>query len=686
MSIDRTLGLSLYRTMLRIRSFEEKLYFLFSTRDMPGSMHQYNGEEAVAAGVSAHLSREDWITSTHRGHGHCIAKGADLNAVMAEMFAKSTGCCRGMGGSMHIADFGVGMLGANGIVAAGIPIAAGAALAERLRGAGRVAVAFFGDGAANEGAFHEALNLAAVWGLPAVFVCENNLYGFSTHYRRSTNVEDIASRAAGYGIPGIVVDGMDVRAVWRAAGEAVTRARAGGGPTLLEAKTYRYMGHSRFEQPTYRTKDEVAAWKQRDPIATFRAVLSSEMGVGEAEIAGIEAEVAAAIEDSVRFAEAGPDPGPEEYRRYLWAAPPLPRDEARRAAAASGTGPAASGGPFRTVVQALRAALVEEMERDPAVLLLGEDIAVFGGSYRVTEGLLERFGPDRVRDTPISEAAIVGAAIGASMTGLRPVAEIQFNDFLACAMDQVCNQAAKMRFMMGGQVSVPIVIRAPYGATGRAAQHSQSLEAWFMHTPGLKVVMPSTPYDAKGLLAAAIRDPDPVLFFEHKLLYGGSSPGGKAKTAVDGLGDAFRPAPAGSYLLPFGVADVKRPGRDVTVVATGLMVHHALRAAADLENEGIEVEVIDPRTLVPLDAETILESIGRTGRLVVASEDVLACGVSAEISAIVAERGFWRLDAPVVRVGVPDTPIPFAPACERAVIPTAGTIAAAVRSVLGASA
>ncbi|HSV91867.1 MAG TPA: thiamine pyrophosphate-dependent enzyme, partial [Desulfobacterales bacterium] len=614
MTFDRDLGLSLYGTMLRIRAFEEKLYFLFSTRDMPGSMHQYNGEEAVAAGVCAHLGRGDWITSTHRGHGHCIAKGADLNAVMAEMFAKSTGCCRGMGGSMHIADFGVGMLGANGIVAAGIPIAVGAALAERLRGAGAVAVAFFGDGAANEGAFHEAVNFAAVGDLPAVFVCENNLYGFSTHYRRATKVEDFASRAAGYGIPGVVVDGMDVRAVWREAGEAIARARAGGGPTLLEAKTYRYMGHSRFEQPNYRTKDEVADWKRRDPIASFRAVIAAELGVGDADIAAIDAAVAAEIETAVRFAEASPDPAPADYRRYLWAAPPLPRDEAVAAALQP---PAATGRePARTIVQALRTALIEEMERDPAVFLLGEDIAVFGGSYRVTEGLLERFGSERVRDTPISEAAIVGAAIGAAMTGRRPVAEIQFNDFLTCAMDQVCNQAAKMRFMMGGQVSVPIVIRAPFGATGRAAQHSQSLEAWFLHTPGLKVVMPSTPYDAKGLLAAAIRDPDPVLFFEHKLLYGGGSPGGKAKTAVDGLGDAFRPAPAAPYVLPLGVADVKRPGRDVTVVATGLMVHHALRAAADLAVEGIEVEVVDLRTLVPLDTQTILESVGRTGRLV----------------------------------------------------------------------
>jgi pyruvate/2-oxoglutarate/acetoin dehydrogenase E1 component len=335
----------------------------------------------------------------------------------------------------------------------------------------------------------------------------------------------------------------------------------------------------------------------------------------------------------------------------------------------------------RTIVQALRQALIEEMERDPSVVLLGEDIAVFGGAYRVTEGLLARFGESRVRDTPISEAAIVGAGIGAAMTGLRPVVEIQFNDFLACAMDQVCNQAAKMRSMMGGQVSVPLVIRAPVGATGRAAQHSQSLEAWFMHTPGLKVVYPSTPYDAKGLLKSAIRDDNPVMLFEHKLLYGGSSPGGKAKTAVDGLGAAFLAAPDEDYLVPLGKARIARPGRDVTVVATGLTLHKALAAAEVLIAEGIDVEVIDPRTLVPLDRETILASVERTGRLVVASEDVLTCGVASEISAMVAERALWHLDAPIRRVAVPDTPIPFAPGMERSVIPQIETIVEAVRDV-----
>jgi len=315
------------------------------------------------------------------------------------------------------------------------------------------------------------------------------------------------------------------------------------------------------------------------------------------------------------------------------------------------------------------------------VVLLGEDIAAFGGAYRVTEGLLDQFGAERVRDTPISEIAIAGAAIGAALTGLRPVAEFQFNDFMACAMDQICNQAAKIRFMMGGQVRVPLVFRAPYGATGRAAQHSQSLEAWFMHTPGLKVAMPSSPYDAKGLLKTAIRDDNPVVFLEHKLLYGARSPGGKAKTVVHELGDAFRPAPAEEYTIPFGSADIKRAGADVTIVATGLMVYKALAAAGALEAEGIDAEVIDPRTLVPLDEAAILASVAKTSRLVVVSEDVRTCGVTAEIAAVVADEGLMYLDAPVKRVAVPDTPVPFAPVMESAVIPDVARIVQAVRDL-----
>ena len=334
-----------------------------------------------------------------------------------------------------------------------------------------------------------------------------------------------------------------------------------------------------------------------------------------------------------------------------------------------------------TIVAALRQALIEEMTASDDVVVLGEDVAAFGGAYRVTEGLEEMFGAERVRDTPISEIAIAGAAIGAAMTGLRPVAEFQFNDFMACAMDQICNQAAKLRLMMGGQVKIPLVYRAPIGATGRAAQHSQCLEAWFMHTPGLKVVMPSTPYDAKGLLKSAIRDDNPVILLEHKLLYGARSPGGKAQTAVHSLGPVFKPAPAEEYTLPIGVADIKRPGNDVTVVASGLMVHKALGAAEKLAEEGIDAEVLDPRSLAPLDAEAILSSVEKTSRLVVVSEDVLTCGMTAEIAALVAEHGLMYLEAPVKRVAVPNTPIPFAPAMESAVIPSEESILDAVRSL-----
>ncbi len=316
--IDKTLAMSLYRTMTLIRRFEEKLYQLFSTRDMPGSMHQYNGQEAVAAGVCAHLSRADYITSTHRGHGHCIAKGADVRAVMAEMFAKSTGCCKGMGGSMHIADFGVGMLGANGIVAGGVPIAVGAGMSCQARGQGQVAVAFFGDGAVNEGVFHEAVNLAAVWHLPVIFVCENNLYGFSTHYRRVMLLDNIADRAGAYGIPGEVVDGMDAAAVYEAAGRLVQRARDGHGPSLLECKTYRFMGHSRFEPSSYRTKEELAEWKRRDPIGRMTGQLR-ELGATDAELAAVDEDATRLMEEAVHFAEQSPDPAPDDWRRYIHA-------------------------------------------------------------------------------------------------------------------------------------------------------------------------------------------------------------------------------------------------------------------------------------------------------------------------------------------------------------------------------
>jgi len=320
-----------------------------------------------------------------------------------------------------------------------------------------------------------------------------------------------------------------------------------------------------------------------------------------------------------------------------------------------------------TYRDALREALREEMLRDKTVFVLGEDVGRYWhGAFKVTKGLAEEFGDERVRDTPISESAIIGVAAGAAITGMRPIAEIMFGDLSALAMDQIANQAAKMRYMFGGQAKVPVVIRTPFGAgVNIATHHSQSLEAWFMHVPGLKIAMPSTPYDAKGLLKTAIRDDDPVMFFEHKLLY-----------PVEGA------VPEEEYTIPFGVADVKREGKDVTIVATLYMVHKALSAAELLGKEGIDVEVVDPRTLVPLDKQAIIDSVKKTGRIAIVTEDCKTAGVSAEIAALVAEEALDYLDAPIKRVAEPDTPIPFSPPLENFILPNEKSIVKAVKEIV----
>lgn len=332
--------------------------------------------------------------------------------------------------------------------------------------------------------------------------------------------------------------------------------------------------------------------------------------------------------------------------------------------------------------EAIREALREEMLRDERIIIFGEDVGRYGGSFGVTRGLFEEFGEKRVRDTPISEAAIIGAAVGAAATGMRPVAEIMFSDFLGCAMDQIFNQLAKMRYMFGGKVNLPVVIRASIGTrfpfAASAAQHSQSMEAWFMHVPGLRVVTFSTPGDAKGLLKASIRDGNPVMFFEHKILYYARR-AEKARQMWPGL---IGPVPEGDYTIPLGSADVKREGRDVTIVATMMMVHKSLNVASQLEKEGISIEIVDPRTLVPLDKEAILNSVKKTGRALVVSEDVRTCGAASEIASVIAEEGFDYLDAPVKRVSALDVPIPYSPILEERIIPQEADIVKAVRELV----
>ncbi|OLD27644.1 MAG: dehydrogenase, partial [Candidatus Rokubacteria bacterium 13_1_40CM_2_70_45] len=640
---------SLYTTMVRIRRFDEKTTELFSAGLVKGTAHSYVGEEAVAAGACANLREGDYIVGTHRGHGHCIAKGARVDRMMAELMGRADGYCRGLGGSMHIAALDLNILGCNGIVAAGLPIGTGAALAAKLRKTDNVVVAFFGDGGANQGVVHEALNLAAVWKLPAIYLCENNQYALSTATGRTTAGDSIAARAAAYGIPGVRVDGNDVLAVYETVRTAVARARRGEGPTLVEAVTYRWGGHSmRANLPEYRTKEEEREWMERDPVARLGSHLVDGKRATPVRLKELEESVELELDRAVEFAKSSPEPTVELMEASVYA----PHAEVSE--------PATRAGRELTMAEALNEALQSEMQRDERVFVMGEDVGLIGGIFGVTRGLRERFGEDRVRDTPISEATFVGAGVGAAIAGLRPVVEIQIFDFVALTMDQLVNQAAKFRYMLGGRPTVPLVIRGPQGGGIRlAAQHSQSLEAWFAHVPGLVVVAPATPYDAKGLLVSAIRDDNPVIFLEHKALYA-------TKGAV----------PEAPYAIPLGKADVKRAGTDVTLVATQAMVSRALAAAGDLEKDGVSVEVIDPRTLVPLDEATILASVARTGRLVIAHEAVKRGGWGAELAALVAERVLDVLDAPIVRVAARNVPMPYNDSLERATIPSQQDIAA----------
>ncbi len=650
--------------MLKIRFFEEKVSDLLSRDIVKGASHLYVGQEAVAVGAVAAIRGDDYITSTHRGHGHCIAKGGDPKLMLAELCGKATGYCKGKGGSMHIADVNAGNLGATGIVGSNIPVATGAGLSMKLRKTDQVVLCFFGDGATNTSAFHESVNLAAIWNLPVVYVCENNLYGMSTAVSRAFPFADIAERAKGYNIPGVIADGMDVLDVKSKVQEAVQRARKGEGPTFVECKTYRFYGHSKGDPRAYRTREEEQLWRSRDPITNFEKKLVERGVLTQKQVEELEESVTNEVNEAERFALSSPYPPVESLFEGLYTDVYVDQKTSIKTLAEAQK----RGVKTKKIryVQALNEALREEMLRDERVFLMGEDIAIYGGAYQVTRGLYDEFGAERVRDTPISEAAIAGAAAGAAMTGTRPVAEIMYIDFSTIATDQIVNIAAKNRYMFGGKSVVPVVYRTQGGAgRGIAEHHSQSLEAWYQHIPGIFVVMPSTPFDAKGLLKTCIRDDNPVMFIEQKLLYG-----------TEGE------VPEGEYTVPLGVADVKREGADVTIIAYSRMVLLALEAAEDLAKEGISVEVVDPRTLKPLDAETIIGSVKKTGRAVVVHEGYRTCGVGAEIAAQIMEKAFDFLDAPVLRVAGEDVPIPMSPVLEAVAVPSKTKIVEAVRKLV----
>jgi len=712
------------RTIYEIRFFEEKVFELLGQNVIKGASHLYAGEEAVAVGSIAAIGRGDVIGSTHRGHGHCGAIGnkyADSeedrqnhwNRMMAELMGKETGYCKGRGGSMHIADVDkCNNLGSTGIVGGNQAPAVGAALAEKYKETGKVVLSFFGDGSTNCGSFHESMNMASTLKVPLVAIIENNLYGMSVPFSgsevegtiKASNIEDIAQRAVAYDVPAMIVDGQDTVAVFLAVRSAVERARKDCQMTIIEAKSYRWYGHSRSDPRAYRTKAEEKAWHQRDPIIVLSEKLLAEGLSTQERLDEIKDKAFATIEAATKFGLDSPWPNTEDLARDVYVEENYPAEvikadkatsakvmeataafEAALAASTAKTKKEAAeqarseiksnfGMDVMTIGQAVSAAQAEELRRDKNVIVMGEDVGLYGGAYQATRGLLAEFGTDRVIDTAISEAAIAGAAVGAALRGMRPVAEIMYVDFVTIAMDQLVHVGAYNRYMFGGKAKVPMVLRTE-GGVGRciAAHHSESLEAWLMHPPGLYVVMPSTPYDAKGLLKAAIRSDNPVVFIEHKATYG-----------------QMGAVPQGDYIIPLGVADVKRQGKDATIVSYSRMAMRSLEAAEILaQQHGIDAEVIDVRTLKPLDIKTIAESVRKTGRLVTVSEGFGVCGAGREITGRFMEyefddgsHGFDYLDSAPVNLAAADVPPPMSEPLEMASIPSVEKIVETVKRIV----
>ncbi|MHB0998445.1 MAG: pyruvate dehydrogenase complex E1 component subunit beta [Armatimonadota bacterium] len=657
-SLPKNKLLQLYDKMLLIRKFELAVRKNYRDGNLPGFIHLYLGEEAIGTGVCANLDKDDRITSTHRGHGHAIAKGVDPKLVLAELAGKATGTNGGRGGSMHLFNKNMGMYGSNGLVAGGIPQAVGLGLSAKIQGNNQVAVAFFGDGASNHGSFHESMNLAAIQNIPVIFVCENNLYATDTPIHMSTRNTEIHTKAALYGMPGIAVDGNDVLAVYEAAREAVDRARRSEGPTLIEAKTFRICGHHEGDVnlSSYGTEEELHSWENRCPIDGFRNRLTGWFPGIEKELKQIDESVDERVSEAVEFALSSQYPDASTAHLHTLAEPLNPPI------------PSIPEGPVETEgwLNAVSAGIADEMRKNPNIIYLGEGIGKRGGSMAHTKGLWQEFGPERVIDTPISELGFTGAAIGASASGCRAVADMMFADFIFDAATQIINQGAKIRYMSNGQVSVPVIIRAMCGAIKNAGpHHSGCYYPMWAHVPGLIVAVPSNPADAKGMFRTALRAGDPVIFLEHKRLL--STKG---------------PVPTGEYLVPLGKAAVVREGTDLTLVSCGYMLTLCMEASEELGKQSVSCEVIDLRTIVPLDIDTIITSVKKTGRLLTVDESFPTCGMGAEIGQAVVERAFDWLDAPVGRLHPDPVTTPFSPELENTTFLSTEKIIGAARAVI----
>jgi 2-oxoisovalerate dehydrogenase E1 component len=644
-----------YRSLLLPRMIEEKMLVLLRQGRL-SKWFSGIGQEAIATGVVTALESGDYVLPMHRNLGVFTGRDLDLPRLFRQLLGREGGFTKGRDRTFHFGHLEKGIVGMISHLGAMLPVACGLALAAQLKGGRRVAAAFTGDGATSEGDFHEALNLAAVWKLPVLFVVENNHWGLSTPAHEQYACRNLADRGIGYGMPGVVVDGNDLLAVHRAVRRAADRARRGDGPSLLEFKTFRMRGHEEASGTDYVPKDELEQWAKKDPVKRYEAFLVERGLFAEADFGTIRAAYKARIDDLADEALLEPEPRSTVEEKLADVFAPSLLVPKRPASA--------DEGPELRYVDAISDALRTVMRRDERVVLLGQDIAEYGGVFKVTEGFVEEFGKARVRNTPIIESGAVGCALGLALAGHVPMVEMQFGDFITCGFNQIVNNVAKTHWRWGGRV--PLVVRAPVGGgTGAGPFHSQCVESWFTAVAGIKVVAPATPFDAKGLLIASFEDGNPVLYLEHKLLYR------SAKGRV----------PAGHYSIPLGEARVAREGRDATIVTYGVGVSWALEAAAALAGEGREIEVVDLRSLVPWDVEAVVRSVAKTGRCLVLHEAPLTGGFGGEIAATVGREAFEWLDAPVARLGALDSPVPFARSLEALHSPR-GRLLPALRELL----
>jgi 2-oxoisovalerate dehydrogenase E1 component len=670
--------LGMYRTILLARLLDQKIWSLNRMGKAPFVVSSQGHEGCQVGSAWALRAGHDLVLPYYRDTGVVLTLGMTAEDVLLAVFARADDPSSG-GRQMpnHWGSRRLGIISGSSPIATQLPHAAGLAYAARLRRDDQVAVSYFGEGATSKGDFHEALNFAGIHSLPCVFVCENNGYAISVPMTQESAVDDVADRAHSYGFGGVICDGNDPLDVYAATHQALRRARAGEGPTLIECKTYRFRAHtSDDDDRTYRTPEEVEAWRKKDPLRQFRQYLIEQRLLPEADEVAIEEELKAEVDDAARRAEARPFPDASTAAARVFARPvrAVPGAPAGGDAVEPPTAevPLDDAGPTteRNVIDTIRQTQHDLMAGDDRVIVLGEDVGPRGGVFRATDGLTDAFGRARVLDTPLAESSIVGIGIGLALADLRPICEIQFADFIHSAYDQIASEAARLHYRSDGDFSVPLVIRAPWGGGVHGAlYHSQAIEATYAHVPGLKVVAPSTPADVAGLLREAVADPDPVLFLEHKRSY----------RAIKGL---VPDDPA--WRVPIGLASIARPGTDATVVTYGMHRHLAVEAADLLDDEGVgSVEVVDLRTIAPLDVDTVLASVARTGRCLVVHEDTISFGVGAEVAALVAEHAFFDLDAPVRRLATADVPpFPFAPPLEAALTIGATEIATALRALL----